>query len=128
MIGKGTLRGAGLGQYTSIPRNLITPVGVEGLGTTRSFYLTLSTKDMYYRVGGSGSQPDEVAQQATSNLELYEGESVMNFPFPMGDIEGAYIGPSQFLGAIYYDTLPCKPLDKYGVMYTLPCPILPTIR
>jgi hypothetical protein len=37
---------------------------------------------------------------------------------------GAYAGPSQFLGVIHYDTIPCGP--KSGTVYTLPCPALPT--
>lgn len=127
-MGRGTVKGRGLGSYTSIPRGLITPIPVDGLGSTRSFYLSLNTKDMIYRSAASGSSADEAVQQSTSELELYEGESVHEFPFPMGNVDGAYLGPNQFIGAIHYDTLPCKPLSAYGVMYTLPCPIIPTIR
>ena len=127
MIGKGIVKGKGLGSYTSIPKGLITPIQVDGLGTTRSFYLTINSKEMYYRTTGIGSAPDVAIQQSSSDLQLYEGESVHEFPFPM-DGNGAYMGPHQFLGNIYYDTLPCKPFSDYGVLYSLPCPIIPTIR
>lgn len=121
------VKGQGLGSYTSIPKGLITPIQVDGLGATRSFYLTINSKEMHYRTTGIGSAPNVAIQQSSSNLQLYEGESVHEFPFPMAS-DGAYMGPHQFLGNIYYDTLPCKPLSDYGVLYTLPCPIIPTIR
>ena len=34
--------------------------------------------------------------------------------------------PRQFLGAVYYDRLPCKPFSSYGRINELPCPTLPT--
>jgi hypothetical protein len=82
-----------------------------------------------YRTTATGSKADEMVQESTEDLELYEGESVHEFPFPVkSSNDGAYGGPHQFIGAIYFDTLPCKPLSDYGVLYSLPCPILPTIR
>jgi hypothetical protein len=128
-VGSGSVQGQGSGSYTSITKEQITSlVPVNGLGSTQSFYLTLSTKDMIYRTTASGSKADEVVQQSGSVVELYEGNSVQAFPFPMSGTDGAYIGPSQFIGAIHYDVLPCKPLSSYGIIYTLPCPIIPTIR
>ena len=115
-----------MGSLTSIPPELITPVPIDGMGGVRAFYLTLDTKDMIYRVGG-GSVVDEVVQQSSEELEIYEGESVQAFPFPGAEESGAYVGPSQFVGTVHYDTLPCRPLEAYGVLYTMPCPIIPTI-
>ena len=127
MIGKGSILGKGLGSLTSIPRDLISPVGVDGLGQMRSFYISLSTNDMIYRVEGTGSKSNEAVQQASTELELYEGESVHGFPFPASSTEGAYIGPSSFIGSIIYDKLPCKPLSDYGVLYCLPWPFIPSV-
>lgn len=91
----------------------------------RSFYLSFTTNDMIYRVGGTGSVADEVIQEASSELELYEGESVEAFPFPLEGTASAYAGPNQFIGVVYYNTLPCRPLKE--PLYSLPCPLIPTI-
>lgn len=126
MMGKGTVKGQGTGSLTSITSDLITPIPMDGQGSTRAFYLSLSTKDMITRVTSTGSAADEMVQQATDEVLLYEGESVNAFPFP-AETDGAYAGPHQFIGAIHYDTVPCKPFEAQGYIYTLPCPVIPTI-
>ena len=87
-IGQGSVVGMGIGTYTSIPLEKITPVTVDGLGGVRSFYLTLSTKDLIYRTTSAGSTSDEAVQQSTEELEVYEGENVQAFPFPLERVEG----------------------------------------
>lgn len=127
LAGKGTIQGQGLGQLTSITSDLIDSLPMDGQGSSRAFYLTLSTKDMIFRATGSGTAPDEMAQLVSDEIELYEGESVQAHPFPDGQTAGAYMGPAQFVGEIHYDTVPCKPIEDHGTIYSLPCPIIPTI-
>lgn len=125
MIGKGTVKGQGIGTLTSITSHLINPIPMDGRSSTRAFYVTLQTKDMLFRAIGSGSEADKMVQLASDQVELYEGESVHGFPFP-DQSTGAYAGPHQFIGAVHIDTVPCKPLDIQGYVYTLPCPVIPT--
>jgi hypothetical protein len=126
MIGKGTVTGQGMGSLTSISSDLISPIPMDGKGSIRAFYLTLRTKDMVFRVTSTGSSADEMVQLASDEIEIYEGESVQAFPFPDGETAGAYTGPSQFIGTVHYDTVPCKPLEVHGTIYALPCPVIPT--
>lgn len=127
LVGKGAITGKGMGRLTSITPDLIDPIPIDGQGSTRAFYLTLNTEDLVFRMTASGSAPDEVVQVASDEVEIYEGESVQTFPFTEGGAPGDYVGPSQFIGAVHYDSLPCKPFDDHGTIYNLPCPIIPTI-
>lgn len=54
---------------------------------------------------------------------------MLSFNLPDPSDPMAYIFfryPRRFLGAIYYDRLPCKPFSAYGRVNELPCPNLPT--
>jgi len=86
-IASGTVKGRGMGQYTSIPEELFEPVSISGDGGTRAFYLTLQSKQLVYMIGvGSteGGEPDSDMEIHYSNedIEIWEGESVLSYPFP----------------------------------------------
>ncbi|KAL7467260.1 hypothetical protein ACHAXS_007511 [Conticribra weissflogii] len=128
LIASGTVRGRGLGRYTSIPDDLFTPISINGGGGeagTRAFYLTLHSINLVYTLG-DGQDSDMVAHAANQDLEIYEGEGVLSYPFPDPSDVYFYRYPRQFLGAISYDRLPCKPYSAYGPIVELPCPLIPT--
>ena len=132
LVASGTTRGQGSSGYTSIPDAMFTPVSIPGGSDddgTRAFYLTLNTKELVYKLGESGAAVADKQTQATSEeLEVYEGESIMSYPFPDAETQSYfYRGPRQFVGVIHYDRLPCKPFSLYGQVDALPCPIIPTI-
>ena len=47
-------------------------------------------------------------------------------PFPDSTVTVFYRYPRSYLGAIYYDRVPCKPYSLYGDLKSLPCPLVPT--
>jgi len=131
MIGSGTIKGRGIGRYTAIPPELFTQVSIPGGGGekgTRAFYLTLTTINLVYKLGTGGITPDTKYHSDSPDIEIWEGEGVLKYPFP--DPEEAngvfYRSPRQYLGAIYYDIMPCKPFSMYGPVMELPCPLVPT--
>ena len=126
-IGKGSLKGEGLGQMTSLPFDKITPVNIPGGGEaagTRAFYLTLLSKDLSYNFG-EGTESDALIQIETPEIELWEGEvrcyivpyivlliselivdtllyqGVLLYPMPDASESMYYRYPRQFLGSIY---------------------------
>ncbi|KAL7551102.1 hypothetical protein ACHAWF_014297 [Thalassiosira exigua] len=114
------------GEYTSVPDDAFVPVNMPGGGGpdgTRAFYITLNTKDMIYAEDGQGSATDMSVQSSTAELEIYEGEAVLSYPFPDPSQAYFYRGPYKFVGAIHYDRLPCKPFSRYGPILELPCPV-----
>lgn len=125
LVAKGVVTGSGLGSYTSIVME--EPIPMDGKGSVRAFYVSFGVKDMMFRMTAVGANPDEAIQQSTDELELYEGEAVQAFPFPESDVAGGYMGPAQFVGAIRYDTAPCKPFEVHGYVDVLPCPVIPTV-
>jgi len=128
LIASGTVEGRGFGRYTAIPEDMFTQVSIPGGGGergTRAFYLTLTTIDLVYKKG-SGADSDQLVQAKNPDLEVYEGEGVLFYPFPDPSDAYYYRGPRQFLGAIHYDRLPCKPYSAFGDIMELPCPDLPT--
>eukprot|EP01082_Thalassiosira_pseudonana_P006809 g14891.t1 g14891 contig21:95760-96938(+) len=108
LVASGTTRGQGSSGYTSIPDAMFTPVSIPGGSDddgTRAFYLTLNTKELVYKLGESGAAVADKQTQATSEeLEVYEGESIMSYPFPDAETQSYfYRGPRQFVGVIHYD-------------------------
>ena len=129
LIAQGTVQGRGIGRYTGIPEEIFTPVTVPGGGGdegTRAFYLTLDTKDLVYMKGEPGAMSDTRAHASTDDLEIWEGESILWYPFPDPSERMFWRYPRQFLGALYYNRLPCRPYSLYGRVDTLPCPLVPT--
>jgi hypothetical protein len=130
LIKKGVVVGNGLGGLTSI--ELDDGIPMDGKGSSRAFYLTLSSPDLIYRLSSTttattGNNNEMMLQLSTDELQLYEGESVHAFPFPESDAPNAYSPQAQFVGAIRYDTAPCKPFEVHGYVDTLPCPVIPTV-
>jgi hypothetical protein len=130
LVAKGTIKGKGIGRYTPIPEESFTPLSIPGGGGeqgTRAIYITLDEKSLIYKIG-EGVYADEVIQVSTEDVELWEGESVLSFPFPDAvEYPMFYRYPRQFLGAIHIDRLPCKPFSLYGPVFDdLPCPRVPT--
>lgn len=107
-VASGTVLGRGTGGYTPVPDKLFDPVSIPGGGGedgVRAFYLTLTTQDLLYKLGdgvsGSGSSlSDARAHAETAELEVWEGEGVLGYPFPDPDFH--YRSPRQFVGAIFY--------------------------
>ncbi len=130
LVAKGTLKGKGIGRYTPIPQEEFLPLTIPGGGGdqgTRAIYITLDEKSLIYKIG-EGVYADEVVQVSTPDVDVWEGESVLSFPFPDPiQFQQFYRFPRQFLGAIHIDRLPCNPFSLYGPVYgDLPCPRVPT--
>ena len=81
LIAEGSVKGRGIGRYTTIPEEFFTPVHISGDGGTRAFYLTLTDKQLVYKVG-TGSGSDAEIQMMNEDIEIWEGESVLSYPFP----------------------------------------------
>ena len=79
---------------------------------TRAFYITTDTRDLVYKIG-EGTSSDELVQQESEDIEIYEGEGVLFYPFPSAEEAFFYRGPRQYLGTIAYNRLPCV-LDYFG--------------
>jgi len=108
---------------------MFTQVSIPGGGGdkgTRAFYLTLTTINLVYKLGTGGFAPDTKYHHDSPDIEIWEGEGVLFYPFPDPAQAYFYRSPRQYLGAIYYDILPCKPFSTYGPVMELPCPNVPT--
>jgi len=84
LIASGSVTGRGIGRYTSIPEDTLTPVSIPGgggEGGTRAFYLTLDTTELVYKIG-EGVSSDVLVQNESQDIEVYEGEGVLFYPFP----------------------------------------------
>jgi len=125
LIASGVVKGAGYGKFTSIPSNTITEVSIPGRGGERAFYLTLNSMDLIYSASKESGDSDIRVHASSPELEIYEGEAVLNYPFP--NEAYMYRSPRLFLGVIQYDRLPCKPLSLYGPVNDLPCAEIRTI-
>jgi len=134
LIASGTVKGRGFGQYTPIPEELFKPVSILGDGGTRAFYLSLESNQLVYRIGVGSTEAgvpdsDMEIQYSNEDIEIWEGESVLSYPFPsVAQVAQAnyYRFPRAFLGTVRYDRMPCKPLSLYGPVFDLPCPLVPT--
>lgn len=132
LISKGVVKGKGIGRYTPIPEESFTSISIPGGGGeegTRAIYITLDEKSLVYKIG-TGVYADEVIQVATPDIQVWEGESVLSYPFPNAEeYPMFYRFPREFLGALHIDRLPCNPFSLYGPVYhDLPCPKVPTAR
>ncbi|KAL7546263.1 hypothetical protein ACHAWF_009617 [Thalassiosira exigua] len=129
LVASGTVQGRGIGRYTEIPEDLYVPVSIPGGGGIRAFYLTLDTINLVYKLGdddGAVKLPDTRPHAETPDLEIWEGEGVLFYPFPDPKDKFFYRAPRRYLGAIYYDRLPCRPYSLFGPVDDLPCPEVPT--
>jgi len=126
LIANGTTMGRGVEQHTAIPEEMYTPVSIPGGGEDnggiRSFYLTLDKRELVYKRGsvqdGESADSDAFMHHGSSDLEIWEGEGILSYPFPDSGEDTLYRKPRQYLGAIYYDRLPCRPSSLYA-NYTL---------
>ena len=85
LIASGTTKGRGIGRYTPIPEEVYTPVSIPGGGGdsgTRAFYLTLDSFGLVYKLGDTGTGSDELVSAETEDIEVYDGEGVLFYPFP----------------------------------------------
>jgi hypothetical protein len=76
VIAQGAVLGRGVGRYTSIPKEMFTPVDIPGgggEGGTRAFYLTMSSIDLVYKTG-MGESSDSSIVADTPDLEIWDGE------------------------------------------------------
>jgi len=135
LIATGSIKGKGAGELTSIPEEDFTEVSINGGGSnqgTRAFYITLNSKDLVYQApdqGGSlASKADVNVHDETDEIEIYDGEAILAYPFPPQSQSYMYRAPRKFVGTIYYDRLPCRPLSAFGIIRELPCPkgVVPT--
>ena len=129
LIAAGTTKGRGIGRYTAIPEEMYTPVSIPGGGESRAFYLTLDTINLVYKYGLPGDPADGKYHHDSPDIEIWEGEGVLFYPFPDPSEAYFYRQPRQYLGAIYYNRLPCRPFSLYGEIDFLDegkCPRVPT--
>ncbi len=126
LIASGFVKGNGVGKYTSIPTELLTPVSVNGSGGVRSFYFSLKSLDLMCKVSNRGTTGENKLYAETPDIKLFEGEGVMFYPFPDPSQDYLYRSQRQLLGRIYYDRMPCKPYSEFGKVDELPCPGAPT--
>jgi len=129
LIAFGSVKGRGIGRYTAIPEETFTPVSIPGGGESRAFYLTLDTINLVYKYGTKGEPSDTKYHHDSPDIEIWEGEGVLFYPFPDPSEAYFYRAPRQYLGAIYYDRLWCKPYSLYGDLDKLDemkCPRVPT--
>lgn len=129
LIAVGSTKGRGIGRYTAIPEDTFTPISIPGGGESRAFYLTLDTINLVYKYGEKGDPSDLRYHHDSEDIEIWEGEGVLFYPFPDPSQAYFYREPRQYLGAIYYDRLPCKPYSLYGdidVLADEKCPRVPT--
>ena len=133
LVSAGTITSYSYGNLISIPEEEFatnTTISIPGGGGeegTRAFYLTLNTKDLVYQpFRATGNQlvtkADSEVHSSSPELEIYNGEAVLGYPFPQSSQSYLYRAPQEFVGAIYYDRQPCKPFSMYGVVQDLPCP------
>ena len=82
-IGEGVTRGRGIGRYTAIPEGMFKPVSIDGGGATRAFYLTLDSINLVYKLGQDagirGAPPDTYVHHESQDIEIWEGEGVLNY-------------------------------------------------
>ena len=82
-IAGGVTRGRGIGRYTAIPEDMFKPISIDGGGATRAFYLTLDTINLVYKLGKDaairGSPPDKYVHHESPDLEIWEGEGVLQY-------------------------------------------------
>lgn len=129
LIASGVVKGAGYGKLTPIPGNSFTEVSIPGRGGERAFYLTLNQMDLIYRASEvESAESDSRIIASSSELEIYEGEAVLSYPFPDPSQEYLYRSPRLFVGAVQYDRIPCKPFSLYGPVIDLPCEEIPTMN
>ena len=120
MVSSGSITGSsGPGGVTPIPREEFTPVEIPGGGEenggVRAFYLTLNTNDLIYRQIDEANEEeprytdeaDKRLHDENSELEIWEGEAVLNYPFP-DPVTQAYFyrSPMEFVGVLHYDRKP----------------------
>lgn len=128
LIASGVVKGAGYGKFTSIPSNTLTEVSIPGRGGERAFYLTLNSMGLIYGANKVESGDSDSRVHASSpELEIYEGEAVLSYPFPDPTQAYMYRSPRLFLGVVQYDRLACKPFSLYGPVNDLPCAEIPTM-
>eukprot|EP00984_Skeletonema_dohrnii_P035692 scaffold35778_cov139-Skeletonema_dohrnii-CCMP3373.AAC.2 len=128
LIASGVARGAGYGKFTSIPSNTFTEVSIPGRGGERAFYLTLNKMDLIYKASEvESAESDSRVTASSPELEIYEGEAVLSYPFPDPTQAYLYRSPRLFVGKVHYDRLPCKPFSLYGPVIDIPCVEIPTM-
>lgn len=110
--------------FTSIPFDNFQAVPILGGGATRSFYITLQSKEIVYSIGNSTEGSAEMTVWSGSpELEIYEGAGVLMYPFDAAtDLLLHYRKPRGFLGVVHYNRMPCpgEVVAEDG-MYTWPC-------
>ena len=112
LVASGRVMGEGSDRTTPIPRDVFSPVEVDGDGSYQSFYVTLTTPDIRYRPGTGSTDLQEI-YAATDELEVMEGVGVILFPMP--DNVANFLAPRRFLGNVHYtsaDTCPPVPTPR----------------
>jgi len=112
------------------------PLHVLGDGGRRSFYIT-STKRFKTDTGGdipilfsapkSGTDGTREYDIVDSNeeLEVYEGDGVLDYPWPRQNFISFFRRPRGFIGSFDYERHPCYPVINFTGW---PCPYVPKTR
>ncbi|KAL7465041.1 hypothetical protein ACHAXS_005369 [Conticribra weissflogii] len=108
--------------FTQIPLAHFQPVHILGNGKSRSFYITLRSRDMIFSPGsGTDGDTDFKVINSSPEIEVYEGAVGLIYLFGQ-EIDSAisfssFRMPRGFLGQVHYHRSPC--LD--GSTETWPC-------
>ena len=99
------------------------PVHVPGNGAQRSIYITMTDR---FKTDKDGPIPilfsypieDNEGERGygridgNDNLEVYEGDGVLSFPWPKNGDGPYYRRPRGFIGSFDYDRNPCHPIEN----------------
>ena len=89
----------------TLPTNY--PWILRGMNSTRSFYITLASKDLYVSpsTSTSSSDPtsfDTVISASTNDLDIYEGVATRTYPLDQNNSDYYYELPQGFIGKVHY--------------------------
>jgi hypothetical protein len=136
VLGEDTTSSAEDSNGTAVSYMGFRPVHVPGDGGARTFYVTATkrfvTEDgspaaVLYGPPTNGTDGEYVYGLVDSNddLEVYEGDGVLEYPWPGGGGDGDgeddayYRRPRGFFGSFEYDRAPCRPIANFSGW---PCP------
>ena len=106
------------------------PVHVPGDGGERSIYVTTTKRfktdedgpiPILFSYPKDGNEGEKGYAMITSNeaLEIYEGDGVLDVPWPQNGEGPYYRRPRGFIGIFDYDRNPCRPIEGFTGW---PCP------
>lgn len=100
------------------------PLHVPGDRGQRSFYITMTkrftTDDggpipvlFSYPISGTEGEREYAVVDNTEELEIYEGDGVLDYPWPKEKDGPYYRRPRGFIGSFDYERYPCHPIINF---------------